>query len=834
MSKLYLFAFDLPLVSVRGRWGIILAVLIASVGLNSCGGAPEANNPAAAQPVSGPAPISDTTLPSAPTSLTATPISAAQINLSWNAATDNAGVMQYRVERCQGSLCSNFAQIGTTPGTTTTFSDTTAGLVQNTTFRYRVRAADAAPNLGPYSNLVNVTTPGDVTPPVVSSGAPTGTLAAGTTQATMSVTSNESATCKWDTSSGTSYAAMPNTFTTTGGTFHSTQVTGLSNGQSYTHYVRCQDGAGNADTSSYTVSFSVGTGAGSITLSLVPSRTTGVAPLAVFFDAGGTTSPLTSRPFHELEYRWDFGDRDVNTGALNTSPPVTGVTTWATGSRAGDPLNLRNLATGPVAAHVYESAGTFTVTLTVTDGTNTDTITRTITVGNPDDVFAGNATVCFSNTTDFTGCPSLNQVTTSSWLTVRSSLASGRRLLLRRGHVWTASSTGSINVNGPWTIGAFGTGAKPIIRAAANGVTLLPEASGGGPYSDWRFMDLSLDPNGFSGVYAFRQIDGGVMPSQVTLLRLDTTSMVAQGIYTWAQSETFIGDCNITAFAYVVFHNTLSAGPNPRGAMLGNTFRTPFVVSDNSHVVRIINPKKYVISNNTLIGGQQGAHLLKMAGNPHVTSNEDATDIVISDNKFHEQGGISWPVTLAPVNDFTDTRTVNFIVERNWFVGSGQAFNYLYLGAQQGTVRNNIFDMSNVNPGAEAIGVRVIRRGVEPVPNDIHIYNNTFYSSASSGVNFIAIQVNAPATNTVVRNNFASAPNHANKTVLSNSGTGTIASNNTITNSPGWVSATPSLPAQFLPTGGSPAIGTGTAVPVWSDFARAAQPSPRDLGAVNH
>jgi hypothetical protein len=70
--------------------------------------------------------------------------------------------------------------------------------------------------------------------------------------------------------------------------------------------------------------------------------------------------------------------------------------------------------------------------------------------------------------------------------------------------------------------------------------------------------------------------------------------------------------------------------------------------------------------------------------------------------------------------------------------------------------------------------------------------------------------------------------------VLSNSGTGTIASNNTITNSPGWVSATPSLPAQFLPTGGSPAIGTGTAVPVWSDFARAAQPSPRDLGAVNH
>ena len=143
--------------------------------------------------------------------------------------------------------------------------------------------------------------------------------------------------------------------------------------------------------------------------------------------------------------------------------------------------------------------------------------------------------------------------------------------------------------------------------------------------------------------------------------------------------------------------------------------------------------------------------------------------------------------------------------------------------------------MSNVNPGAEAIGVRVIRRGVEPGPNEIHIYNNTFYSSATNpGVNFIAIHVNAPATNTVVRNNFVSAPNFRGKTVLSNSGTGTVASNNTITNTPGWVSATPSLPAQFRPTGASPAIGTGTVIPVWSDFFRAGQPSPSDLGAVNH
>ena len=59
-------------------------------------------------------------------------------------------------------------------------------------------------------------------------------------------------------------------------------------------------------------------------------------------------------------------------------------------------------------------------------------------------------------------------------------------------------------------------------------------------------------------------------------------------------------------------------------------------------------------------------------------------------------------------------------------------------------------------------------------------------------------------------------------------------SNNTLTNTPGWVSATPSVPADFKPAAGSAAIGTGTVVPVWSDFFGVSEPAPRDKGAVNH
>ena len=104
---------------------------------------------------------SDTQPPTAPTNLTATAISSSQINLSWTASTDNVGVTGYRVERCQGAGCNNFAQIGTAAGTT--YNDT--GLTAGTSYSYRVRATDAAGNLSPYSNVASATTQSPDTQP---------------------------------------------------------------------------------------------------------------------------------------------------------------------------------------------------------------------------------------------------------------------------------------------------------------------------------------------------------------------------------------------------------------------------------------------------------------------------------------------------------------------------------------------------------------------------------------------------------------------------------------------------------------------------------------------
>jgi len=93
--------------------------------------------------------------------------------------------------------------------------------------------------------------------PVRSNGLPTGILAAGTTQTSFSLATNENATCRYATTAGVAYASMPNTFTTTGALAHSTTVTGLTNGGSYSYFVRCQDPAANPNTNDFPISFSV-------------------------------------------------------------------------------------------------------------------------------------------------------------------------------------------------------------------------------------------------------------------------------------------------------------------------------------------------------------------------------------------------------------------------------------------------------------------------------------------------------------------------------------------------------------------------------------------------
>jgi chitodextrinase len=99
-----------------------------------------------------------------PTGLTASAVSPTQINLSWNASSDNVGVTGYYVY---------WNDVPLTQTTGTSFQHT--GLTPGTTYNYRVSAYDAVPNHSAWTATpVSVTTPAavqaDTTPPSVPTG----------------------------------------------------------------------------------------------------------------------------------------------------------------------------------------------------------------------------------------------------------------------------------------------------------------------------------------------------------------------------------------------------------------------------------------------------------------------------------------------------------------------------------------------------------------------------------------------------------------------------------------------------------------------------------------
>ncbi len=124
-------------------------------------------------------------------------------------------------------------------------------------------------------------------------------------------------------------------------------------------------------------------------------RTSGVAPLSVFFDSG-FIGHSGSAPFHDIEYSWNFGDSTTDYWATEHD---------ATGSS-------KNLDKGPLAAHVFNNSGDYTVTVTSKDVSGNTTVqTIPIQVEDPEIHYA-NSTVCFSDTSssDFSPNPTVHTV----------------------------------------------------------------------------------------------------------------------------------------------------------------------------------------------------------------------------------------------------------------------------------------------------------------------------------------------------------------------------------------------------------------------------------------
>ncbi len=183
--------------------------------------------------------------PTAPTELTATAVSATQINLNWTASLGSFTVTGYRVERCQGLFCT-FAQVATT--TATSFSD--ANLTASTTYRYRVRAVDAVGGVGSYSPIASATTQAaDTTAPTAPGGLTANSVSVGQINLSWTASTDNVGVTGYqvDRCQGAGCATFAQVATPTGTSFNDT---GLAPSTSYSYRVRATDAAGNISANS--------------------------------------------------------------------------------------------------------------------------------------------------------------------------------------------------------------------------------------------------------------------------------------------------------------------------------------------------------------------------------------------------------------------------------------------------------------------------------------------------------------------------------------------------------------------------------------------------------
>jgi hypothetical protein len=141
------------------------------------------------------------------------------------------------------------------------------GLSTGSSYSLFVRCRDANGDVNASDYPIQFTIGGtvtDTTPPIISQGFPSGSLALNTTSTGLYVATNEFASCRYSATSNVSYSSMTNNLVmmTTVSSFligHNSQtITGLVNNRTYLYFVRCLDRYGNANQSDYLITFSVG------------------------------------------------------------------------------------------------------------------------------------------------------------------------------------------------------------------------------------------------------------------------------------------------------------------------------------------------------------------------------------------------------------------------------------------------------------------------------------------------------------------------------------------------------------------------------------------------
>lgn len=426
-----------------------------------------------------------------------------------------------------------------------------------------------------------------------------------------------------------------------------------------------------------------------ISASLVPSRTEGMAPLPVFFDA--TATELASGSLHNARFFWDFNDP--------SSPHPT--------------------ASGFVSAHVFEQPGEYTVRLTITDATGPKVVTSVKITVNP---FVGATYYVSSSLGNDTnnGLSERSPFKTfdHAMAKLKSVLGGGPaavRLLFRRADTFTTDGVILSGCHGtPAILGAYGSGNRPLIQVSPTEIDVLNFLADN---SGFRFLDLELRGN-----YSFTSRTG---PCQ-TLIALYSRNhdflllrvhMQHSGLgFAMAGGEN-LKDIFIVDSAFTeVWGQGIYAGGSQL-AIIGNEI----IKSAYTHLLRVWRADKAFISRNVLrypsFETNRGRHALKLHADGGHTRH-----VVVSENEFL---GSSWSVTIAP----QDTRAIEYlehiVFERNRILSDSLTNVGLVVIANDVTIRNNLFVRDACTSLEAYTPIRISTHEILPDSQRITVHNNT-------------------------------------------------------------------------------------------------------------
>ena len=582
-------------------------------------------------------------------------------------------------------------------------------------------------------------------------------------------------------------------------------------------------------------------GTGQFTMSASANRTSGVAPLGVQLDVTGTTAAvLTSNPFAEVYYATNWGDDTT--------------ATWSYGNKPG--TAKKNISFGPVAGHVYETPGSYTAKTTafyvsssgvLSVGATTST---TITVGDPNTVFSGANTVCIANGTlpvaGVNGVPAgATCVNTSSLATISTYTVAGKRVLLKRGDTWQRTSNGIICAGAVGILGAYGTGAAPLLNFNTgcgnyDRAVQVNQSTG----SDWRVMDLECSGASVPQATDHSQVTGLVMlePGPFTTgLRLYSHS-IGNGA-TSSKDDVVLCECRFEDATGGYGNVLLYSAKVNRLAVLGCNFANATQIE---HCVRLQGARLVVFSNSTAAypGTYQGTtrHCFALRGFSTGTSWDGiySEKAVVSDCYFIGSGGLL--CQFEPQNSASDERLRDIIYERNYGDPVGGGSVVATAAEANMNIRNNVFKAHSGSP----IDIRAQTAPLTtPGPSSTYVYNNTAYSDTTAGFTFVSSWSLPPAVDpagTVLKNNLVYAPSattdgpnsHAYPTLAFYSSGVTLSGNSSDaqikSTAPGFT-VPPTTLSTWKPSASSYGDNNGVYTPVFDSLDFTSRPLACDIGA---